>query len=68
MQMNMEALKALKLKLAEYSKENGAIAEHVSSNMNVCFNCEARCKASCSADCYGSCSGGCYSGCKGTRR
>ena len=67
MQMNMEALKALKIKLAEYSKENGAIAEHVSSNMNFCSNCEARCKANCSVDCYGACWGTCKTSCKGTR-
>ncbi len=60
MKMNMDALKALELKLAEYGKENGAIAEHTSSNKNFCSNCEAKCRASCSVDCYGSCSGSCY--------
>ena len=34
MKMNIEALKALELKLAEYSKANGAIAEHGSANAN----------------------------------
>lgn len=60
MKMNLDALKALELKLAEYGKENGAIAEHESANKNTCFNCEAKCRASCSVDCYGSCSGSCY--------
>lgn len=32
MKMNMDALKALELKLAEYSKENGAIAELVAGS------------------------------------
>ena len=49
MKMNMDALKALELKLAEYSKENGTIAEHTSSNMNSCGTCTGTCFASCSA-------------------
>ena len=68
MRMNMEALKALKLKLAEYSKENGAIAEHVSLSMNFCSNCKARCKASCSGDCSACCfHNACKGSCKGTK-
>lgn len=57
MKMNMDALKALELKLAEYSKENGTIAEHESSNMNrYCFGCEGAC-VGCLGSCSGSCSG-----------
>ena len=58
MKMNMDALKALEFKLAEYSKENGAIAEHESSNVN-CYNCKSQCLASCSGSCSGTCSGAC---------
>lgn len=54
MKMNMDALKALELKLAEYSKENGTIAEHKSLNTN------------CNGTCAGVCTGGCYGGCVGT--
>ena len=54
MKMNMDALKALELKLAEYSKENGAIAEHKSANSN------------CNNSCAGVCTGGCYGGCLNT--
>lgn len=57
MKMNMDALKALELKLAEYSKENGAIAEHESSNNNDSI---------CNGTCAGVCTGGCYGGCVGT--
>ncbi len=56
MKMNMEALKALELKLTEYSKENGAIAEHESSNQNC--HCSA-------GDCFGACSGTCIGSCRG---
>ena len=59
MKMNMDALKTLELKLAEYSKENGAIAEHESSNVNSC-------KGSCYATCYGSCKDSCVGSCVGT--
>lgn len=55
MKMNMEALKALELKLAEYSKENGAIAEHESSSMN----CTCQGNAACTGHCYGSCTNSC---------
>lgn len=58
MKMNMEALKTLELKLAEYSKANGAIAEHNSSNENKC--------STCSGTCTGVCSGTCSTGCSGT--
>ena len=54
MKINMDALKALELKLAEYSKANGLIAEHKSSNTN------------CNGTCAGVCTGGCYGGCVGT--
>ena len=51
MKMNMDALKALELKLADYSKANGAIAEHKSANMNDCA-CQGK---SCTGECFGSC-------------
>ena len=54
MKMNMDALKALELKLAEYSKANRAFAEHESENANSCVSCD------------GSCNGNCQNGCKGT--
>lgn len=49
MKINMEALKALELKLAEYNKKNGAIAEHTSANAN--------CAAGCMGACHGNCTG-----------
>lgn len=53
MKMNMDALKALELKLAEYSKENGAIAEHRSlSNNSICH---PGCRGTCDATCVGGC-------------
>ena len=54
MKINLDALKALELKLAEYSKENGAIAEHKSANQNRCDGCYH--------GCYHSCKGGCDTG------
>ena len=54
MKMDMKVLKALEAKLAEYSKENGAIAVHESLNNN------------CERNCAGTCDGGCYGGCGGT--
>ena len=63
MKMNMDALKALELKLDEYSKEKGAIAEHDSANTN-CYACDGSCRGDCVPSCYGSCktscSGDCY--------
>lgn len=56
MKMNMEALKALELKLAEYSKENGTIAIHESENAN---SCKSGCTGGCYGECYHSCSGSC---------
>ncbi|MBQ6297227.1 MAG: hypothetical protein IJK81_05995 [Selenomonadaceae bacterium] len=61
MKMNMEALKALELKLAEYSKANGGIAEHESANAG-CTGCMTTCSGGCE-----SCSGGCKGGCNGRR-
>ena len=61
MKMNMNALKVLELKLAKYSKENGAIAEHESSNTN----CSAECYGTCSGSCRGLCKSGCGGGCQG---
>lgn len=62
MKMNMDALKALELKLAEYSKENGSIAEHESLHSN----CEG-CMTTCIGQCSNQCSGGCKGGCNGRR-
>ena len=55
MKMNMDAFKALELKLAEYSKVNGAIAEHESA----IINCTCQGNASCTGHCYGSCTNSC---------
>lgn len=57
MKMNMDALKALELKLAEYSKANGVIAEHESANSN--------CHSSCANNCSGWCKGSCDNTCEG---
>lgn len=62
MKMNMDALKALELKLAEYSKENGAIAEHKSLSAN---SCKSGCTGDCVGTCYHTCAGSCkHSGAK----
>ncbi len=56
MKMNMDALKTLEFKLAEFAKENGAIAEHKSFNSNSCKSgCTGGCVGSCYHDCAGSC-------------
>ena len=49
MKMNIDALKALELKLAEYAKANGTISEHESSNSN----CHSFCASNCSGYCKG---------------
>lgn len=67
MKMNMEALRALELKLAEYSKENGMIAEHDSLNKNLCAGCEGSCRGDCYAGCSGSCKSSCSGSCWGNR-
>lgn len=54
MKMNTDALKALELKLTEYSKANGAIAEYESANTNYCA-----CSGNCMGTCYGSMKTGC---------
>ena len=59
MKMNMDALKTLELKLAEYTKANGSIAEHASANANGCSK-------GCSGSCYGDCAGACTHSCSGT--
>ena len=59
MKMNMDALEALELKLAEYSKVNRAIAEHESANSN----CHSSCANNCSGHCQGSCDNTCYGKC-----
>ena len=66
MKINIDALKALELKLAEYSKTNGAIAEHNSSNINC--NCKGGCQGGCKGSCSGGCKEGCIGSCKGTCR
>ena len=58
MKMNMDALKALELKLAEYSKANGAIAEHESANIG-CDGCSASCNGNCQNCCKGTCQYSC---------
>ena len=55
MKISIEAIKALELKLAEYSKENGSIAEHKSANTN----CSKGCMGGCYGSCHNSCSGAC---------
>ncbi len=62
MKMNMDALKALELKLAEYSKENGVIAEHESLNTN-CYVCSGSCMGDCLSNCKGSCRMSCAGSC-----
>ena len=58
MKINIDAIKALELKLAEYSKENGIIAEHASENVNSCrFGCTASCYGTCQYVCLGACTG-----------
>lgn len=57
MTINSDALRALELKLAEYSKNNGAIALHESSNNRYCFGCEGSCCTHCLGSCSGTCSG-----------
>ena len=64
MEINMDALKALELKLAEYGKENGAIAEHESANMDYC-QCTGHCGTECTGSCHNSCSGSCSGGSSG---
>lgn len=62
MKMNMDALKALELKLEEYSKKNGAIAEHESLNAN-CHACDGSCRGDCVPSCTGSCKTSCAGSC-----
>ena len=62
MKMNIEALKALELKLAEYSQENEAVAVHESSNSNSYGSTSC---GSCSGGCMFGCDGGCKNGCNG---
>ena len=78
MKINMDALKALELKLAEYAEANGTIAEHESANKNGCSGgCTGMCGGGCTGTmtggcgtctnrCNGRCSGSCKSGCSGT--
>ena len=59
MKMNMAALKTLELKLAEYIRENEAIAEHTSENTNCSSGCMAYCNGTCNHRCGGDCGGTC---------
>ena len=54
MKMNLDALKALELKLDEYGKANGVIVEHKSSVNARCTGCSVRCGATCTGRCSGS--------------
>lgn len=58
MKMNIDALKALELKLDEFSKTNGSIAEHESANANSIYECPGSCKGSCNTTCYHGCKTG----------
>lgn len=67
MKINMDALKALELKLAEYSKANGAIVEHESANVNCSSSCMVTCNGNCQGCCYHNpCGGACAGTCRGT--
>ena len=60
MNIDLETLKALELKLVKYTKVNGAIAEHESVNKNRCNGCVGTCLGMCTYDgCGGSCAGTC---------
>ena len=62
MKMNMDALKSLELKLDEFGKVNGTIAEHESLNAN---SCKSGCSGDCVGNCYHTCAGSCkHSGAK----
>lgn len=62
MKVNFEALKALELKLAEYSEVNGSVSEHMSQNSNSCTDCYS----TGGGGCKGTCRGTCISACKAT--
>ena len=47
MKINMDALKALELKLTECSKANGSIAKHESVNNNLCNGYAVTCQGLC---------------------
>lgn len=59
MKMNINALKSLEFKLAEYSKANGAIAEHESANTNCSSGCIGHCTGTCDTKCTGTCGHAC---------
>ena len=65
MNVNMDALKALELKLAEYCKVNGSIAEHESANVNCKHTCMGGCYGSMKTGC-GTCQNACYGRCLGS--
>ena len=54
MRLNIETLKTLELKIAEYSKNNGTVAEHESMTNN-CKDCTGTCTGTCQHHCKGSC-------------
>lgn len=62
MKMNLEALKALEAKLAQYASDNGSIAEHMAQNSNSCTDCYQ----TGGGGCKGTCRGTCVSKCKAT--
>ena len=69
MEINIDALKALELKLAEYTKANGAIAEYESANENIiCAGCSANCNGTCNYMCGGNCGGTCTRTCSYTAK
>lgn len=55
MKIDLETIKLLEIKLAEYGKKNDTIAEHTSANVNSCGGCTG----SCTGNCFGSCAVGC---------
>ena len=70
MKINMEALKTLELKLTEYTKANGTIAEHESANANIgcagrSASCNGICKHMCEDSCEVTCQSFCMSACRG---
>lgn len=57
MKINIDALKTLELKLAEYNKANGSIAEHESVNNKRCNGCSGFCTVNCRGMCMDACTG-----------
>ena len=57
MKMNLDAVKVLEFKLTEYVRENGAISEHESENMNCRMACMGSCAGTCKSMCTNACGG-----------